>query len=70
MCESGREDSCLAGKIGAKLASSQQEAPDQAPVATRGESGRKGGKRAAPDLVLGMEEVRGSIPLRSTNATT
>ena len=26
-------------------------------------------KRVTPDDLLGMEEVRGSIPLRSTNAT-
>jgi hypothetical protein len=60
---------CLIGKIGARMTSSHQEAPDTLPVATEAENGRKGRKRATPDLVLGMEEVRGSIPLRSTNAT-
>jgi hypothetical protein len=49
---------CLAGKIGAKLASSHQGAPDRAPVATVAVCGRKGRKRPAPDLVLGMEAVR------------
>ena len=62
----GAPSTCLAGKIGAKLASSHQEAPDGPPVAAEAESSRKGRKRATPDLVLGMEEVRGSIPLRST----
>src|SRR6266496_2488051 len=57
---------CLAGKIRSKLASSHQEAPELLPVATEAASGRFGRERATPDLVLGMEEVRGSIPLRST----
>jgi len=61
---------CLAGKIGTNLASGHQEAPDKLSVATEAENGRFGGKRATPDLILGMEEVRGSIPLRSTRMVT